>query len=179
MYKVTFQETGSCGIIPIAYQAPWSVTLGNWTEVEPPNGPTYNLSANWSPVYVNYSAIVFSVPSGTYLYAVRPSDVLSPASGSLSVSRADLIVRISGPSFLCVGTTTTTTLTTESQLYNVTFQQTGACFPTCLRDTLVCDIGKQAPSRTAKHATPYRKRLLLHRGTRASRPLHNRLHRHP
>ena len=126
---MTFQETGSCGIIPVAYQAPWSVTLGNWTEVEPPTGPAYNLSANWSPTFVNYSAIVFSVPNGTYLYTARPSDVLSPASGSLRVSGADSIVMISGPSFLCVGTTTTTTVAAASQLYNVTFQQTGACSP--------------------------------------------------
>ena len=103
LYQVTFQETGSCGIIPTVYQAPWSVTLGGWTEASPANAslPISNTEERWSSAYVNYSSIVFSLPSGIYSYTVTPNQVLYPTSGNVAVSGADVMVAIHGPSFLC------------------------------------------------------------------------------
>lgn len=101
VYKVTFQQAGWC--TPPVYTAPWEVTLGNETEVEPSNAtlPIPTNSATESGAFQKYSTIVFSVPDGTYSYTVQIAGV-QPTSGIIVVSGSDVTIGVSGLPPACV-----------------------------------------------------------------------------
>lgn len=77
LYEVTFVQVSACH----EYIHPWGVQLGNLSIVQPPtvslnqipsNG-AYTASGNF-----NLTAVVFSVPGGTYSFTVYPTGILAP-----------------------------------------------------------------------------------------------------
>ena len=105
VYKVAFQQKGWC--TPPVYTAPWEVTLGNETEVEPSNAtlPIPTNTATESGAFQKYSTIAFSVPDGTYAYTVQIAGV-QPTSGIVVVSGSDVTIGTSGLPPACVATPT-------------------------------------------------------------------------
>ena len=103
VYKVTFQQMGWC--TPPVYTAPWEVTLGNETEVEPSNAtlPIPTNTATESGAFQKYSTIVFSVPDGIYAYTVQIAGV-QPTSGIAVVSGSDVTISVAGLAPACVAT---------------------------------------------------------------------------
>ena len=102
VYKVTFNQTGQCPP-PRLYYAPWYVTLGGETQIEPPNTtlPLSTLGGNASSQYLRYSMIVFSVPDGTYEYTGQL--VASPPFvGNVTVDGSDVTLNIAGWPIACV-----------------------------------------------------------------------------
>jgi hypothetical protein len=102
LYEVTFKQTGACGPPPV-YAAPWSVTLGPWTLVEPQSAglPVETLSGTASLAYADYSAIVFSVPAGSYPYSIAMGWPLGNPSGVVTVTQSDVNVTVDGPFVAC------------------------------------------------------------------------------
>jgi hypothetical protein len=100
VYKVTFQQTGQCS--PLVYWAPWYVTLGNMTEVEPSNAtiPFTGNSDTASPLYQIYSTIVFTVPDGTYNYTLY-FQAVQPGPQIVVVNGSDVTIDTSGPGIPC------------------------------------------------------------------------------
>jgi hypothetical protein len=107
LYDVTFHQSGACS--PLAYVAPWSVTLGNETVAEPSNAtlPIPGGPYAGGPENQNLSTIVFSVPDGVYQYALSPSGAFALPVGSVTVNGSDVSVEVEGPLFSCTATTTT------------------------------------------------------------------------
>jgi hypothetical protein len=105
LYDVTFHQSGACS--PLAYVAPWSVTLGNETIAEPSNAtlPIQNGTFFAGPQYQNFSTIAFSVPDGVYQYRLAPYGAFGPNSGSVTVSGADVSIIANGPILSCAITT--------------------------------------------------------------------------
>jgi hypothetical protein len=103
-FRVTFIQSGACS--PLAYIAPWSVTLGNEVEAEPAGAtlPIQNDTYTASPLYANDSTIIFSVPDGTYQFSISPFEPFGPDSGTVTVNGADVIVPLSGPFLSCTTT---------------------------------------------------------------------------
>jgi hypothetical protein len=99
LYEVRFNQSGICN--PPKFITPWSVILVTSED-------TYNIDApsNWSsdvPVCCAlgtsnrpYSSIVFSVPNGTYSWAINPQfnsvNNLSPQTGNVTISGADVTI---------------------------------------------------------------------------------------
>ena len=106
LYEVIFKQTGACGP-PVAYAAPWSVTLGPWTLVEPENAglPVNTVSGTASPGFANYSMIVFSAPAGSYQYSIAMGWPVGNPSGTVNVTQSDVTVPVDGPSVACTVTT--------------------------------------------------------------------------
>lgn len=104
LYDVTFRQSGACS--PLAYVAPWSVTLGNETIAEPSNAtlPVQNGTYTAGPEYQNLSTIVFSVPNGVYQYKLAPFGAFGPNSGSVTVDGSDVTVVANGPILSCAPT---------------------------------------------------------------------------
>jgi hypothetical protein len=107
LYDVTFHQSGACS--PLAYVAPWSVTLGNETIAEPSNAtlPIPGGPYAGGPENQNLSTIVFSVPDGVYQYTLSPSGAFASPVGSVTVNGSDVSVEVDGPLFSCTATTTT------------------------------------------------------------------------
>jgi hypothetical protein len=106
-FRVTFVQSGACS--PPVYVAPWSVTLGSEVEAEPA-GVTLPIPDGYfsaSPLYANDSAIVFSVPDGTYHFSITPSFAFAQTSGTATVEGRDVTVLLTGPILACITTTTT------------------------------------------------------------------------
>ena len=82
LYEVTFHQLGTCS--PLAYVAPWSVTLGNETIAEPSTAtlPIQNGTYYAGPQYQNLSTIAFSVPDGVYQYRLAPYGAFGPILGA-------------------------------------------------------------------------------------------------
>jgi hypothetical protein len=101
LYQVTFRQSGSCS--PLAYVAPWSVTLGNETIGEPSTAtlPIQNGTYIAEPRYQNVSTITFSVPDGGYQYRLAPYGAFSPNAGNVTVEGADISVTVDGPILVC------------------------------------------------------------------------------
>ena len=105
LYDVTFHQSGACS--PLAYVAPWSVTLGNETIAEPSTAtlPIQNGTFFAGPQYQNLSTIAFSVPDGVYQYRLAPYGAFGPNSGSVTVAGADVSIIANGPILSCAITT--------------------------------------------------------------------------
>jgi hypothetical protein len=106
LYNVIFQQGGACS--PPVYTIPWSVTLGNKTEAEPPNTPLPIANGSYSagPEPPSLYTIVFaSVPNGTYLYKIAPSGPFYITSGTVTVNGTDVSVPVEGPVVSCTTTT--------------------------------------------------------------------------
>lgn len=102
-HRVTFQQEGACS--PAVYVAPWSVTLGNATESEPPNTQVQNGGYSAGPEPASVYTIAFSVPNGTYRYSVRPEGAFYSYTGTVTVNGADVSITLSGPVVSCTTTT--------------------------------------------------------------------------
>ncbi len=106
LYEVSFRQTGNC--IPNVYGAPWSVTLGENTRVEPAHAPlpVPAESFNASESYESYSKISFLVANGTYQYQISPSSAFEKNQGVVVVKGLDVTVWVLGPKVSCTITTT-------------------------------------------------------------------------
>ena len=104
LYDVTFHQSGACS--PLAYVAPWSVTLGNETIEEPSNAtlPIPGGSYAAGPENQNLSTIAFSVPDGVYQYSVSPAGAFASPVGSIAVNGSDISIEVSGPVVSCTTT---------------------------------------------------------------------------
>jgi hypothetical protein len=104
LYDVTFRQSGACS--PLAYVAPWSVTLGNETVAEPSNAtlPIPGGPYLAGPQYQGLSTIVFSVPNGIYQYSLAPSGAFAQAAGSVTVNGSDVSIEVNGPVLSCATT---------------------------------------------------------------------------
>lgn len=110
--NVTFYQIGACS--PPVYTVPWSVTLGNKTESEPPNatlpitgGPGGSFTA--APWPSSLATIVFSsVPNGVYHYTLAPIGPFYRNSGTVTVNGTDVSVPVEGPAVSCVTSTRAT-----------------------------------------------------------------------
>ena len=105
LYEVTFHQSGACS--PLAYVAPWSVTLGNETIAEPSNAtlPISEGSYAAGPEFQNLSTIAFSVPNGLYQYNLSPSGAFAQPTGSVMVDGSDVSIEVNGPVLTCTTTT--------------------------------------------------------------------------
>ena len=106
-YAVTFQQMGACS--PVFWGVPWSVTIGNVTEVQPPDTKlpldNYSLSGTSNS---SLSEITFSLANGTYGYRVSPSaEFFTPTSGTVNVSGSDVTLEIAYTGTSCITTTQT------------------------------------------------------------------------
>lgn len=116
-YYVTFiQQPAVCPPSLAVYVAPWSVTLGNQTKVQPPNAPTTSQESA-GPSNKIYSKIVFLVPNGIYNYTLNknrssyyPFVSASGAvlmAGTVSVDGSNVTVQVN-PEVYCHAVTSTT-----------------------------------------------------------------------
>jgi hypothetical protein len=111
LYEMTFSEAGYCS--PPAYYAPWAVALNNKTTIAEPPSATLPLEVNggaYSPYNKNFSVITFSVPNGTYDYAIYPQPMFQFQSGVVTVNGSDVLVRVHGISIPCAARVDTWTL---------------------------------------------------------------------
>ena len=108
LYEVIFKQSGDC--TPTSYAAPWSVTLGPWTVVEPSNAafPVSTGSGTAGPSYANSSVIAFSVPNGNYQYSMAVAWNFGNPSGVVNVNGNDVTVVLQGPLISCTSTSTAT-----------------------------------------------------------------------
>jgi hypothetical protein len=104
LYDVTFHQSGACS--PLAYVAPWSVTLGSETIAEPSNTtlPIPGGSYSAGPENQNLSTIAFSVPDGVYQYSLSPSGAFALPVASVTVNGSDVSVEVVGPVLTCATT---------------------------------------------------------------------------
>ncbi|MDG6908349.1 MAG: hypothetical protein JRN20_21470 [Nitrososphaerota archaeon] len=107
-YLVTFEQIGACK--PEFWGIPWSVTIGNTTEVEPPGTPLP--LNNGGPLQgtfgESFSNITFSLADGTYSYIVSPSaGFFTPVSGNVTVAGSNVTVPIKYSGTSCTETLTT------------------------------------------------------------------------
>lgn len=105
--EVTFQQMGACS--PTFWGVPWSVTIGNVTEVQPPDAKlpldNYSLSGTSNS---SLSEITFVLANGTYDYRVNPSaEFFTPTSGTINVSGSNITVDITYTGTSCISTTQT------------------------------------------------------------------------
>jgi hypothetical protein len=100
LYEVTFKQSGDC--TPAYYAAPWSVTLGPWTVVEPSNAtlPIGTDGGSFGPLDMNYS-ITFSVPNGQYQYSIATESGFANPSGVITFNGGDVMVLLLGPEISC------------------------------------------------------------------------------
>ncbi|MGD0478494.1 MAG: hypothetical protein ABSB29_10080 [Nitrososphaerales archaeon] len=107
LYEVEFTQQGVCS--PKVWTAPWAVVMDKQTIARPSNVtlPLSESLFNSLPSYENYSAIWFSVPNGTYSYAILPQ-AFPPHSGSVTVDGMDTTIEVHGATILCTVTTSST-----------------------------------------------------------------------
>jgi hypothetical protein len=103
LYEIMFNQSGFCN--PPSFLIPWSVTL----EISVGMSITLTQPSNFSvqccggsPSYRPYSSIVFTVPNGTYSYAVVENGVdFIPSSGNVTVDGHNVTVMLQGEVFSC------------------------------------------------------------------------------
>ena len=124
LYQVAFHQLGTCNGL---YTAPWSVTLGNDTVVQPQNGtvPAPDQGFSGGPNDVVYSTIKFFVPNGVYEYAVNPTSAFNQAgygagavTGKVTVHGANVTVPVPGPFVLSCGSVNLRTSATSTSVSN-------------------------------------------------------------
>jgi hypothetical protein len=100
LYGVEFVQQGACS--GAFWLAPWAVTLNNQTIVRP-SGAKLPLSESGfqaEGTSENYSTISFSVPDGSYSYAVYPQNFLGQT-GNLTANGDDIVVQVHGAPVSC------------------------------------------------------------------------------
>jgi hypothetical protein len=116
-HNVTFEQIAACKAFPPTFWGiPWSVTVGNATEVQP-EGTPLPLN-NGGPVQGTldefFSNITFSLPNGAYSYVVNPSfEFFTPDSGNVTVAGSNVIVPIQYSGTSCTETTTGNSSTSQ------------------------------------------------------------------
>lgn len=108
LYEVEFTQQGVCS--PKVWTAPWAVVMDKQTIAQPSNAtlPLSENSFKASPSFENYSAIWFSVPNGTYSYAILPQLALPQHSGSVTVDGMDTTIEVHGAAISCTTTASST-----------------------------------------------------------------------
>jgi len=108
LYEVEFTQQGVCS--PKVWTAPWAVVMDKQTIAQPSNAtlPLSENSFKASPSFENYSAIWFSVPNGTYSYAILPQLALPQHSGSVTVDGMDTTIEVHGAAISCTTTASNT-----------------------------------------------------------------------
>jgi PQQ-like domain len=106
-YAVTFRQTGACS--PVFWGVPWSVSVGNLTQVQPPGTKlpldNYSLSGTRNS---SLSEITFSLATGTYGYRVSPSaGFFTPTFRTINVSGSNITVDIAYTGTSCITTSQT------------------------------------------------------------------------
>lgn len=94
LYQVEFIQESNCPYGSWVF--PWAVVINDQTIVQPSNA-TLPLSYNLLHLTggSNYSTISFSLPNGTYNYAILPVDPLgSNQSGHITVDGSDIAVQV-------------------------------------------------------------------------------------
>ena len=136
VYDVVFQQLGACSN-PEFWGVPWSVTIGNTTEVQPPGTPLpISNSTLYGTTNKNLTVITFSLPDGSYHFRVSPSyEFFTPDSGTIDVNGTDVLVQIAYSGTSCTTTvvtgmsTTTTTATSPASSSTVTQTVTTSTTP--------------------------------------------------
>lgn len=99
VFQATFQQVRYCGQYNIL---PWAVTLNGFTEVQPSN-QSFPLPTNTFSTFVpdqNLTRITFSLPDGTYNYAVwggtphGPGGQLYPEGGTVEINGSNVLVNL-------------------------------------------------------------------------------------
>jgi len=103
LHYVIFTQKGACPP-EIFWGVPWSVTIGNDTEVQPIYAPApHSAAALYGTSDSSLASISFALPNGTYQYQVRPSNgYFTPSSGSVTVNGADVTIPIAYTGTSCV-----------------------------------------------------------------------------
>jgi len=97
LYQVEFSQESNCpyGV----WVVPWAVVLNNQTIVQPSNAtlPLLRSTNGTSDDFdINYSAIWFSLPNGTYSYTIFPKNFYGQEqSGNVTIDRSDVVVQVS------------------------------------------------------------------------------------
>jgi hypothetical protein len=110
LYELRFNQSSFCN--PPSFLIPWSVTLEisegtNITITQPMNSTVQCCSGSTS--YRPYSTIVFTVPNGTYLYAVSEEGLsITPSSGNVTVNGQNTTVMLQEQDQFSCGTIATT-----------------------------------------------------------------------
>jgi hypothetical protein len=115
LHELVFTQEGACS--PTVYGAPWFVVLNNMTTLIEPAASTLPSQNGFaaSPLFKNYSVIVFAVAQGTYEYSVGgPAFFLSHPSGRIIVNGSDATVVLAGPDLSCTTSLNTTTTSNTS-----------------------------------------------------------------
>ncbi len=125
LHCVVFQQLGACS--PEFWGIPWSVTIGNMTEVQPPGTPlplnNYGLDGTLNS---NLTVIVFSLPNGHYNFSVSPSAAFfTPTTGSVSVSGSDVLVQIAYTGTSCIATLTSSSANASGDTFLTSCSVTG------------------------------------------------------
>lgn len=118
LYQLEFVQESNCYYG--SWLFPWAVVLDNNTVVVQPSNATLPVTYGEGSLLTsdsNYSTIVFSVPNGTYTYAILPKDPFNgEQSGNVTVDGTDVQVQVGQfiTAMGCSSTTTTTSSTTSS-----------------------------------------------------------------
>ncbi|MDA4112645.1 MAG: hypothetical protein OK474_01190 [Thaumarchaeota archaeon] len=152
-HYMVFQQIGACS--PEFWGVPWSVTVGNVTEVQPSGTPlplnNYGLSGT---VDKNLTIIVFSLPDGTYHFSVSPSaGFFTPQSGTAVVNRTDVLVDVAYTGTSCVTITSSPTQGFARE-FRVTFAQSGACSPSAYIAPWSVNLGNEIEAEPAGATLP-------------------------
>ena len=109
LYQLEFLQESNCPYG--SWLFPWAVVLNNSTMVVQPSNATLPLS--YSSTHLtsngNYSTIWFSVPDGTYNYAVLPSNFYgTEQSGTVTIAGSNAIIEVTAfaTAMGCSSTTT-------------------------------------------------------------------------
>jgi hypothetical protein len=120
LYQLEFVQESNCYYG--SWLFPWAVVLDNSTVVVQPSNATLPLTYGGTHLTSNsnYSTIVFSVPNGTYNYAVVPNDPFNPEqSGNVTVAGSDVQVEV-GEYITAMGCSSTTTITSSTSTLTAT-----------------------------------------------------------
>ena len=114
LYQLEFAQESNCYYG--SWLLPWAVVLDNSTVVVQPSNATLPLTYSGTHLTSdsNYSTIVFSVPNGTYNYAIVPNDPFNPEqSGNVTVDGSEVQVQV-GEFITAMGCSSTTTTTSST-----------------------------------------------------------------
>lgn len=111
LHCVVFQQLGACS--PDDWVIPWSVPVGNSTEVQPADTPIpLENATSYGNSNRNLTVIVFSLPDGRYHFSVSPPNfffdgpaIFTPDSGMVNVNGTSVLIGIQ-LSTVCETTTT-------------------------------------------------------------------------
>ncbi len=101
-FELVFRQTALCP--NLGFIAPWKVVLSDTESItaNPPNG-TSTICCSASTT--NPSTITFYVTNGNYTFSVTPANMLTPATGKVTVDNQDVVVTLGQELFSCGSTT--------------------------------------------------------------------------